>query len=165
MKIENLPRNLWDPCCGDGAMVLPLREAGFGVYATDLVDRGCPASRARIDFLMEYEYRPVNDKTGIVMNPPYKLAQAFCEKALTFVPYVAALLPLSFLAGQERHRWFKDCRLQRVHVSSRRLPMMHRDGWEGPKATSQVDHAWFVWDARFAPLIAPCIRWFDYDHL
>jgi hypothetical protein len=25
--------------------------------------------------------------------------------------------------------------------------MMHRDGWQGKRASSQQDHAWFVWDA------------------
>ena len=34
----------------------------------------------------------------------------------------------------------------RVHVLSRRLPMMHRDGWDGPKASSQMNTAWFVWE-------------------
>jgi hypothetical protein len=34
----------------------------------------------------------------------------------------------------------------RVHISSRRLPMMHRHGWTGKKAGSNTCHAWFIWD-------------------
>ncbi|WP_206057334.1 hypothetical protein [Nitratireductor sp. XY-223] len=33
-----------------------------------------------------------------------------------------------------------------VWVFSRRLPMMHRDGWAGQTASSQMNTAWFVWD-------------------
>jgi len=35
---------IWEPACGDGAIVTPLRKAGYRVVATDLVDRGCPSS-------------------------------------------------------------------------------------------------------------------------
>jgi len=35
--------------------------------------------------------------------------------------------------------------LARVHVFSKRLPMMHRDGWTGPKASASMDFAWFIW--------------------
>jgi hypothetical protein len=157
LAIESLPKVIWEPCCGDGAIVLPLREAGFVVEATDLVDRGCPASQDRVDFLLEWKGISAQ---GIVTNPPYRLAQAFVTKALSFVPYVAMLLPLSFLAGQERHS--KRHWLARVHVSSRRLPMMHRDGWDGARATSQTDHAWFVWDQTYDG--EPVVRWFDWKH-
>ena len=38
--------------------------------------------------------------------------------------------------------------VSRVYVASRRLPMMHRDGWDGPRANSAMSFAWFVCDAR-----------------
>lgn len=27
-----------------------------------------------------------------------------------------------------------------------RLPMMHRDGWAGPRASSAMPFVWFCWD-------------------
>lgn len=158
-QIELLPRCLWEPACGDGAIVLPLRDAGYEVLASDLVDRGCPDSDHRVDFLMER--RTIGFCTGIVTNPPYKLAQAFAEHAISLVPYVAMLLPLSFLAGQERRSWHLGAPLARVWVSSRRLPMMHKDGWAGTLSTSTVDHAWFVWDTRWK-VGNTIVNWFDW---
>jgi len=161
LEIERsrLPNLIWEPACGDGAIVLPLREAGYTVIASDLVDRGCPLSKSWVDFLNERQGAP-----GIVTNPPYSLAQAFCAKALELSPYVAMLLPLGFLAGQRRMPWHRGSPLARVHIFSRRLPLMHREGYEGPKATSGVDHAWFVWDAdRRVP--HPRVMWVDYDDL
>jgi hypothetical protein len=34
----------------------------------------------------------------------------------------------------------------RILVFRRRLPMMHRAGWERRKANSGMAFAWFVWD-------------------
>lgn len=160
LAIEKLPLWIWEPACGDGAIVTPLRNAGHLVTASDLVDRGCPDSKAGVDFLL-LRAEPPALPYAIVTNPPYKLATAFVDRALTYSPLVVMLLPLGFLAGQERHS--KRHWLARVHVSSRRLPMMHRDGWMGPVATSTVDHAWFVFDQSYEG--EPVIRWFDWKKL
>lgn len=152
---------VWEPACGDGAIVLPLREAGFRVLATDLVDRGCPDSNLR-NFLEPGGWMPM--PASVITNPPFKLAREFVDTALEHAPYVAMLLRLAFLEGNARRPWFQSSPLARVHVSSRRLPMMHRDGWTGPKSTSAVCHAWFVFDRRHEG--RPQVQWFDYkDHV
>lgn len=157
-----MPRgDIWEPACGDGAIVLPLRKAGFTVSATDLVDRGCPNSFV-LDFLGDYPLR--SGFGSVITNPPFKLAREFVEVGLQHADYVAMLLRLAFLEGGARKPWFQSSPLARVHVSSRRLPMMHRDGWTGPKAGSAVCHAWFVWDKRHEG--RPNIQWFDWkDHV
>jgi len=48
----------------------------------------------------------------------------------------------------------------RVWISSRRLPMMHRHGWQGPRASSNTCFAWFVWDERSEQ--KRIIDWFDW---
>ncbi len=158
-----LPRGtIWEPACGDGAIVLPLRAAGWNVEATDLVDRGCPDSMSGLDFVRDGRH-PSNVE-GVITNPPFKLAKEFVDRALMECGYVAMLLRLAFLEGGKRQFWFEHGSLARVHVSSRRLPMMHRHGWDGPKAGSAVCHAWFVWDERHEG--RPAIQWFDWkDHV
>jgi hypothetical protein len=155
-----MPEYVWEPACGDGAIVLPLRQTGRTVVATDLVARGCPDSVAGRDFLF-WQPQSLFPPEGIVTNPPYKLATRFIELALERADYVAMLLRLGFLASQERKDLFS--RFARLHVSSRRLPMMHRGDYAGEKASSQVDYAWFVWDARHVG--EPVIRWFDWREL
>jgi hypothetical protein len=153
-----LPKRLWEPACGDGAIVLPLRAAGYEVHASDLVDRGCPDSESGVDFL--FPYTPPHGVEGIVTNPPFKLAQAFVDRALEYAPYVAMLLRVSFLEGTARRPWFKHSPLARVHISSRRLPMMHRHEWDGPKSTSAIAFAWFIWSKGHPN--PPTIDWFDW---
>lgn len=152
-------RVIWEPACGDGAIAKVLERRGYEVTATDLVDRGYGIGG--INFLTLDETLV---DSAIITNPPFKLAREFVDVALQQAPYVAMLLRLAFLEGSARKPWFASTPLARVHVASRRLPMMHRHGWTGPKAGSAVCHAWFVWDKRHEG--RPQIQWFDWrDHV
>jgi energy-converting hydrogenase Eha subunit G len=73
------------------------------------------------------------------------LAGKFVAKAITLCPLVIILARLAFYESTGRAATLARC--SRVHVFANRLPMMHRHGWEGPKSTSGVAFAWFVWDA------------------
>jgi hypothetical protein len=143
LRVEQIPNRVWEPACGPGSIVRELRAAGHIVRASDLIDYGCPDSEKRIDFLME---RSGGDAEAIVTNPPFKLAAHFVEHGLTVVPTVIMLLRLGFLESDRRSEILDRGRLARVHLFRERLPMMHRRGWDGPKATSQVPYAWFVWN-------------------
>jgi hypothetical protein len=141
LKVEDLPARIWEPACGKGNIVLPLRQAGHEVVATDLNNRGCPDSVDRIDFLF-----PCNVPCdAIVTNPPFSLAQQFVEKALERAPIVAMLLRLAFYESERRKHILEGAGLARIHAFSRRLPMMHREGWEGRRANSGMAFCWMVW--------------------
>lgn len=144
LAVEPVPLAVWEPACGPGAIVRSLRASGRAVIATDLVDYGCPDSKARYDFLMEQQAPP--GVPAIVTNPPFKLAGEFVEHARRLVPQTYMLMRLAFLESERRKRLFEGGDLARVWVFSRRLPMMHRAGWEGRKANSAMAFAWFVWD-------------------
>jgi hypothetical protein len=95
----------------------------------------------------------------IVTNPPFRIADAFVRHALDLVPRVYLLLRVQFLASKRRHDIISH-RLRAVHVFGNRLPMMHRDGWTGPRATSTSDYAWFCWDRDHkGPAIVDQILW------
>jgi hypothetical protein len=148
LRTESLPRKIWEPACGRGAIVNVLRAAGHEVVATDLVDHGgapctCPGYR-NVDFLTER--RAPEGTEAIVTNPPFKLANEFVEHALDLCPRVIMLLRLAFLESERRSGILDSGTLARVHVFKRRLPMMHRDGWSGPKASSGMAFAWFCWN-------------------
>lgn len=144
LRVENLPEIVWECACGPGRIVNVLRNAGHKVYATDLVDYGCPDSASGIDFLMEQSAPTYIG--AIVTNPPYKLANQFAAHALLLAPKVIMLLRLAFLESDRRTPILDNGMLARVHVFRKRLPMMHRAGWEGRKSNSGMAFAWFVWD-------------------
>lgn len=146
LRVEPLPKVIWECACGPGAIVKVLRGAGHRVYAMDLVSYGCPDSDSGVDFLMERA--PPYAVGAVVTNPPYKLAGEFVAHALALgVPKVAMLLRLAFLESECRSSILDGGPLARVYPFANRLPMMHRYGWQGPKAGSAMAFAWFVWDA------------------
>jgi hypothetical protein len=119
--------------------------AGRKVHATDLVDYGLEESEHGVDFLMERH--PPFHIGAIVTNPPFKLAEQFVSHALLLgVPKIFMLLRLAFLESDRRRAILDEGLLARVHVFRKRLPMMHRAGWEGRKGNSGMAFAWFVWE-------------------
>jgi hypothetical protein len=145
MRVEKLPQLIWEPACGTGNIVRVLRAAGHTVLATDLHKRGCRKS-FQADFLDE-GFWPTQYQ-AIVTNPPYALAEKFVSFALGRAPLVIMLLRLAFLESKRRAAILDGGKLARVHVFANRLPMMHRDGWNGRRASSAIAFAWFVWSAK-----------------
>jgi hypothetical protein len=138
---------IWEPACGPGAIVRELRDAGFVVHATDLVDYGLEDSFGGIDFLMERPDRRRHWEV-IVTNPPFKLADQFTRHALTLARTVWIFQRLNWLEGVKRAD-LMDRHLDHILLGRERLPMMHRDGWEGPKlAASAMPFAWFCFEAE-----------------
>jgi len=135
-----------------------LRDNGRHCFASDLVDRGCPDSYVE-DFLLPLGFARMKIEgeggyDAIITNPPFSLAAAFVDRALTYVPDVYMLLRLNFLEGGQRDP-VRDRilnpggGLRKVYPFRERLPMMHREGWSGPEASSKVTHAWFCWRRGF----------------
>lgn len=142
LKVEALPPHIWEPAAGRGAIVGVLRELGHTVYASDLIDYQQEAQHAGVDFLMEYRAPMFCD--AIVTNPPFKMVDEFARKAIELVPRTCMLLRLAYLESVGREDVLN--RLARLYVFRNRLPRMHRDGWDGPVATSTIAFAWFVFE-------------------
>jgi hypothetical protein len=155
---DRIPWRVWEPACGDGAISEELIRAGHFVYSSDIACRGYGAVE---DFLSR-DVQSAVLPSSVVTNPPFSLAQEFVDKAFSFpsIHYCALLLRLAFLESQKRKEWFEANPPARVHVSSRRLPMMHRENWAGTKSTSAVPYAWFIWLRGYDG--APQLRWFDW---
>jgi hypothetical protein len=124
-----------------------LRDHGHTVYATDLVPYDSPdQDESGWDFLLEQQL-PIGVE-AIITNPPFKLAGEFVEHAIRLCPRVFMLLRLAFLESERRTPILDSGNLARVYVFKSRLPMMHRAGWQGPRASSSKAFAWFCWDSR-----------------
>ena len=87
LRAVALPRMIWEPACGPGAIVRVLRAAGHRVIATDLVEYRSPdQDHGGRDFLLE---RKTPDGVEmIITNPPGKVASQFAA------PRVAMHAPL-----------------------------------------------------------------------
>jgi hypothetical protein len=149
LRVENLPRCVWECACGPGAIVRILRGASHRVLATDLVDYGSPdQDHGGWDFLLQRNLPEIANGDAveeIISNPPFKLAGEFVEHALKLCPRVIMLLCLWFYESKRRNSILDGGQLARVHVFRNRLPIMHRANWDGPKVSNPTAFAWFVW--------------------
>jgi len=152
---DQIPQTVWECCAGRGAITRCINATGRNVISTDLnahegADKGIETGR---DFLMEY--MPLADM--IVTNPPYKLANQFIRHSLSLGCVFAGLMPLSYLSGANRHDILRHCKI--VYAFIERLPMMHREGWDGPRnESSAIPFAWFVFDVDHRSDIIPVKR-------
>jgi hypothetical protein len=121
-----------EPACGDGAIVRVLREHGYKVAASDLLDGE--------DFFARTE-----KVANIVTNPPHRHSLAFILHAKKLATdKIAMLLPVEFLHGATRYELFQDRHipLKVVYVFSSRLCF-------GSETHATLGHAWYVWDRRY----------------
>lgn len=100
-------------------------------------------------------------KVQIIINPPFKHAQEFVEKALTLANhYVIMFAKIQFLETVERQKLFQEHPPKYVYVFSRRVsPWRNGDETDenGKSWASPMCFAWFVWEKDYEG--EPVIRW------
>ncbi len=127
---------IWEPACGEGAMVRELARVST-VVSTDLVARGDCAGG--VDFLSQSAL--LDGATAIVTNPPFNIAEKFIVHALATmrVPYLCLLLKSTFWHAAGRVPTFVN------HPPSIVYPMTWRPDFLGLGAPT-MEAMWCVWD-------------------
>ncbi len=154
LALEEFTACVLEPACGRGAISRMLEAFHYSVVLADINDYGTADSNGELQAVQDFltSQPPEAGSYDIVTNPPYgDMLNAFVAYALrVYQPRkMALLLNLNFLCGfadDDRNFVMDDCPPARVYVFKRRLPMMHRDGWDGNKASSRMNTAWFVWE-------------------
>lgn len=141
-------RPVWEPACGDGALMREIAAAGFAVTGSDLVDRGVTGFPFALQSLFEVRAAP----SGVaVTNPPFDLCSRAGAPFVTHLldvlglRYVALLLPLGWPGAASRAGLWQRRTPSIVYL------MRWRIDFTGQGAPPMLN-AWFVWDAaRPAP--------------
>ena len=137
-------RNHWEPACGDRRLVTWMQNAGITAAGSDLSEGH--------DFLAETipsspEWAAMDDAPlTIITNPPFSLAQEFCEKALDLADEVFMLLRLNFLGAQKRFEWWRDSEPNALFVLSERPDFTGGGG-------DSTEYAWLYWGRRHTGII------------
>ncbi len=143
---EELSHGIFDPCAGLGTIPDRAILRGFPATGADLIDRANGRFPVQ-DFLTDHRERP-----SIVTNPPFKIAVAIVQHALSVVPeggIVAVIAQAKFLFSQARHPLFSNSLMERVIIFSRRPSMptgaMLAEHGEACRGGGAMDYAWMVW--------------------
>ena len=166
-ELETFSHKIWEPCCGEGHISKVLKEHGYDVKSTDLIDRGY--GEGGVDFLKTTEIVDCD----IITNPPYSMAQEMVEHAMEIITpghKVAMFLKLTFLESDGRKELFHKYPAKKIWVSSNRILCgKNGDFWqrdnEGnikynkktgePKLLSSAAcYAWFIFEKGYnGPMI------------
>lgn len=150
-----LHKNIWECACGEGHLSEVLKNNGYEVLSTDLINRGY--GNGITNFLT---FKPNFLYSGdILTNPPYRYAKEFVEKALEDIEedcYVIMFLKIQFLEGQSRLKLFKKYPPKYIYVNSARQTC-YINGDMSKKMSSATCYCWFMWQKGFSG--EPTIRW------
>lgn len=145
LEHELLDYFLWEPAYGEGHISRVLKEHGYNVKSTDLIDRGY--GTPGIDFLKQKE----KFCGEIITNPPYKYVTEFILKGLEIVGEggrVYMFLKLTALEGQKRYNQiYSKYPPKKIYVFSKRVKCAKNGVFDG--GSSAVAYAWFVWQKGY----------------
>lgn len=139
---NTLSNKIWECACGQGHLSDVLKNHGYEVISTDLINRGYGIGG--IDFLQYNE--EIN--CDILTNPPYKYAQEFVEHALDIQENgnkTIMFLKIQFLEGQKRSLLFEKYPPKYVYVNTKRQ-ICYLNGDMSRKMSSATCYCWFVWE-------------------
>ena len=118
---------IWEPACGSNAMVDVMREKGYAVIGTDIINGQ--------DYLTT---EIAGDYDWIITNPPFCTAQDFITRSASLKKPFAMLLKSQYWHSAKRLKVFSD--IQPTFV----LPLTWRPDFLG-KGASMMDMIWVVW--------------------
>lgn len=157
--VERFSGPICDPACGSGRIVRAARQAGYDANGLDIV---CRWRDAEIDDFLSPHWRgPQNDGrvANIVSNPPFGPCNRVIDGLIPFVDAcpdraqakVALLLPLPWMAGDDRAQWFARRPPYRIRVLTPRPSMPTGAVIEqGAKAEGgKSEFAWFIWQRGY----------------
>lgn len=144
LKYENLSNDYcWEPSCGSGNLSSVLKFKNIPVFSSDIFDYGYIHQNETKDF---FEYKNLPDKriSTIITNPPFFCWTKYVKHAISLAEKVIILGKLTILESETRTPVLDTGYFEKCYVFKNRLPMMHREGWEGNKNSSSIAFAWYV---------------------
>lgn len=151
-NVEKFDGPIWEPACGDGAISNVLKQNGYKVISTDLIDRGY--GKGGKDFLNTRKLLAPN----IITNPPFKYSSEFVRHAIHLgCAKLALLCRVEWLASKKRKSLFETTPLAQVWVFSTRLSMARGGARQYQAARGMMEFAWFIWLRGYAG--KPTLGW------
>lgn len=159
LAVESFQGAVWEPACGNGAIVRVLAAEGIATAATDLHDWGFGTPGIDVETGVDFLTTTCLLAPNVVTNPPFSLAEEFAAHAQHLgARKVALFLRLAFLEGEARRKGiFTTHPPCRVWVMSRRRTLWRADDPNPRETGGTMAFAWFVWERGHKG--APVVGW------
>lgn len=146
LNIERKTTVIWEPACGKGNLVVGLREQGFYVVHTDIIDG--PYSQGGFDFFGHINCAIVrkgkinqNGFDVIVTNPPFSKKQQFLARCYQLGKPFALLMPITTFDSRECRTLFHKHGIQIIMPDGR----INFETPNGKGSSAWFYTAWFCW--------------------
>lgn len=153
--ILNPSDDIYEPCCGAGAITSVLRKYFYNVKSSDIQIEDYVDGNKGVDV-----YQLPSGFTDIIFtNPPYNLMtrnNMLNEFLRIANKKVILILNIYYLSGKSRKEMLESSNLRYVYIHSDRVTMFPY-GQVKPKNGGTKMFAWFVWDKEYEG--EPIIRW------
>lgn len=143
-----IPKNIWEPCCGLGHLSKWLLGEGHNVYSSDLINRGFGVGG--IDFFTTDKLRGKGRTTedyAILTNPPFRYIEQFILHSLDLLNDGQKLIVFAkttFIEGVGRYeKIFKNTPPDAMYQFTKRVLCGMNGNFD--YASSAVSYAWYVW--------------------
>jgi hypothetical protein len=148
----NIP--IWECACGEGHLSNRLKELGYTVRESDIIERSYKCEIKDFIFFQNHNW-----EGNILTNPPFVYAKEFAEKGIETLREGRLLflfLRVQFLESQKRRPLFEKTPPKYMLVYSKRTPQCGRNGnFEGTGNAAM--YCWFIWEKGFTG--DPIIKW------
>lgn len=136
---------VWEPACGGGHMLQPLRQYFYHVVSSDIDSHG--RNNALHDFIGD---DPLPKKVTVVKpdwvitNPPFNKAEKFARRALSLGMNCALLVRTNFLETIGRYNnLYSKFPPYRIAQFAERVPMVK--GRLDDEASTSTSYCWIIW--------------------
>ena len=124
---------IWEPACGYYMIKDYLRENGYAVYATDIIDGD--------DF---FEYELIFHYDAQITNPPYSKIDDWIKRSFELNKPFALLLPLYALHSKTRCNLWRGKDIQ-IIIPPHRINFIDPDNKDKKKTNSPFAAIWVTW--------------------
>ncbi len=157
LEKETTTNFIVDPCTGTGVLSDVAYKHKKSVVSIDIHDWGYAPQEFVCDFLKlnRYEFKEMiytDHEFTVFMNPPFKKACQFVEKAFELgARKIISFQRFSWYESKGRREFWEKYPPSRVYVCGERASCWRHDIPKDQRGSSTpTAHAWFVWD-RNAP--------------
>lgn len=130
-------KTIWDPCCGKYAITKVLEKHGFNCFGNDIM------------YGNDYFQQEYQKHECIVMNPPFKLFDAFIKKAKQEADLVCAIGKANFFGSHSRNIYGIWDHLKAVYFFDRQIAYDKPLRADGKVEVGMIISGWFVWDINY----------------